>query len=85
MFWNRKKETLNTEPYKSSAEKLVEARAKLARLELLPDEDFTVYPSLTSGYVIRHGVDEKPKVIARQKAKIAELEALVEAKEEEKQ
>jgi hypothetical protein len=54
---------------------LVKLRAKLARIEQLPESDFTMYPS-KFGQQIKHGVDEKPEAIARVKADIAYYESL---------
>lgn len=60
-------------------EKLVLAKAELARIEIKPESDFSYAPGLLGGIPLppRHGVDEKPKAIARKKADIAYLETLL--------
>lgn len=75
MWWFKKKEP-------TLEEQLAEARIKLARYQLLPEEDFTVRNINSFPMVIKHGVDEKPKAIARVKAQIAELEIRLGTKEE---
>jgi len=61
---------------KDYRQELVEARAELASLELLPPSAFTI-PGTAPPYTLRHGVDEKPKRIAYKKAEIARLEVLL--------
>jgi hypothetical protein len=56
------------------SEELLEAQARLARAELLPDSAFTIGNSF---YNMRHGIDEKPKRIAELKAHIAYLETKI--------
>lgn len=67
--WSKEQQELNL------SQELLEARASLARLELLPAEDFTVQGSGPFMPLV-HGIDNKPKVIARKKAEIARLEIL---------
>jgi hypothetical protein len=63
-------------PPRDLKQELLEARARLARYELLPASSFTRYPDFNRTYMVQHGIDEKPKAIARVKADIAELEVL---------
>lgn len=56
---------------------LLEARAHLARLKLLPPSDFTRMNPDVPFVIAEHGLDRKPKVIARAEATVAELEVLV--------
>lgn len=74
MIWPFKYKEI--EPQPTTLDKLKLAKAELARLRELPDSDFTivVFPP----YSIQHGVDVKQEWIARKKAEIAYLEALVE-------
>ena len=75
-MWFIKKQHEEPKPTLTLKEELIHAKALLAKYELLPDDDFTIHPSPTNP-VLHHGVDRKPKVIARTKAKIAELEVLI--------
>jgi hypothetical protein len=59
----------------SLGEQLLEAEAKLARAELLPESSFT---RGDSQYNMKSGVDEKPKRIAELKAEIAYLKVKLE-------
>lgn len=54
---------------------LEEAKARLAKLEQLPESDFTIRHA-TGMFIIQHGVNQKRKVIARAKGDIAELGVL---------
>lgn len=69
-MWFKKKQL---EP--TLEEKLIDARARLARYEQLEDSDFTIYP--TNSPFIQRGVDPKPLMIARAKDDIAELEIII--------
>lgn len=77
-MWFRKRKV---DPPESLEERLVDAKARLARYEQLPESDFTLYPNLQNGFpIVQHGVDRKPLLIARAKADVAELEVRIAAK-----
>lgn len=80
MRWFQKKEILRSEP--TLKEQLAKTKAELARMELLPDSDFTI-SGRTPPFTMHHGVDRKPREIARQKAKIAYFKILLAEQDEE--
>lgn len=62
-------------PELSLQDKLLQAKAELARMELLPESDFR--PLMMNGLILTHSVDRKDHSIQHQKAEIAYLEELV--------